>query len=217
MRPEDRFYVASITKTFVGTLALELVERKKLRLDSPIGAYLDGWPDGDQITVRQLLNHSSGIPPLGGDRGGEDPYSEDFSALVIEDLHRRFTVDEILAFVRDRRCSSRRGSAVSYSNVNTILLGQIIATVTGVSLGTALRTELFEPLELTATSYAAEKAPPIAPVPGLFPDRFRRDAGQHRRRRSDQPHYRHRSRRRHDLHRRRSRDVGRRSIEITRC
>ena len=66
---EDPFRIASITKTFVGTLALRLVQQQRLSLDDTVSHYLPDWPQGSQITVRMLLNHTSGLAPFGDDTG----------------------------------------------------------------------------------------------------------------------------------------------------
>jgi D-alanyl-D-alanine carboxypeptidase len=169
MKPDDVFRVASITKTFVGALVLTLVDDGRVKLDAPMNRYGLGWPNGDHITVRELLNHTSGIAPLGGDDGsGTDPYAQAFGAKILADLSHHYTPAEILAFVRPRPPLFPPGTATSYSNINTILAGQIVEHVTGQTLTAALRKRLLDPLKLTATHFAAEEALPIQPVPGLF-------------------------------------------------
>src|SRR5207302_2500805 len=69
MRAGDRFRVGSITKTFVATVVLELVGEGKLALDDTVERWLPGVvPNGKRITVRHLLNHTSGLFDFGGDR-----------------------------------------------------------------------------------------------------------------------------------------------------
>ena len=155
--PTDVFRVASITKTFVGALALELVEQRRLDLDDPVDKYIPRWPHGDEITVRELLSHTSGIPPFGGDSGIPNKYSNAADAFVFRDPAHRFTPAEILAYVRKRPLLFRPGTGTSYSNINTILLGEIIARITGRTLGQNLHAELLDPLLLNATKYAAEE------------------------------------------------------------
>src|SRR5207248_7609545 len=68
LRPEDRFRVGSVTKTFVATVVLELAAEKRLRLDDPIGRWLPGLlPDGGRITIRDLLDHRSGLADVADD------------------------------------------------------------------------------------------------------------------------------------------------------
>jgi D-alanyl-D-alanine carboxypeptidase len=162
----DQFRVASLTKTFTGAEILELVQRGSVKLDDHIAKYVSDWPHGDEITLRELLGHTSGIPPLGGDRGGPDPYADAAFAFTTADLHRRFTPEEVLDFVRDRPLLFAPGSATSYSNINAILLGQVIAKVTGMSVGKAFQRDLLGPLQLRDTHYAAEE--PAQPTAGLL-------------------------------------------------
>lgn len=163
----DQFRVASITKTFVAAEMLSLVDEGQAALDDHLEIYLPDWPHADEISLRQLLDHTSGVPPLGGDRGAPDPYSDASNALVLADLSHHFTPDEILAFVRDRPLLFPPGTSTSYSNVNTILLGKVISEISGLTLGEALHQDLLDPLSLTDTHYAAEE--PSEPVAGLQP------------------------------------------------
>jgi D-alanyl-D-alanine carboxypeptidase len=113
-----------------------------VRLDSPINSYGVNFPNGDRITARELLSHTSGIPPLGGDRGSPDRYSVAFQQKILADLHHHYTAAEIIAYVRDRPLLFPPGTATSYSNINTILAGQIVENMTGQTLTMALRTRL---------------------------------------------------------------------------
>jgi D-alanyl-D-alanine carboxypeptidase len=155
--PTDAFRVASITKTFVGALALRLIARGTISLDDTVAKYVPNWPKGDEITVRELLAHTSGIPPFSGDSGSPSKYSNATNGFVFGHPAHRFTPAEILAYVRRRPLLFTPGTRTSYSNVNTILLGEIIARVTGRTLGQNLHTELLDPLLLNATKYAAEE------------------------------------------------------------
>src|SRR5450432_3647102 len=68
LRPAAQFRIGSITKTFVATIVLQLVGEGRLRLDEPVARRLPGLlANGEQITVRQLLNHTSGLPDYTGD------------------------------------------------------------------------------------------------------------------------------------------------------
>jgi D-alanyl-D-alanine carboxypeptidase len=156
-RPGDAFRVASITTTFVAGVALRLVTEDRLRLDDPIARYLPNWPHGTQITIRELLAHTSGIPPFGGDTGAPDPYVDSANRLIQADVQRRFTPADVLAFVEDRPLSFPPGTRTGYSNVNTILLGAIITRVTGHTIGEMLHREIIDPLHLSSTRYAAEE------------------------------------------------------------
>jgi D-alanyl-D-alanine carboxypeptidase len=165
----DPFYVASLTKLFVGALVLELVDDHRIDLDATIGSFGVSWRGGDGITVRDLLAHTSGLPPLGGDRGRPDRYSSDMQALVAHDVHHRFTGEEIIAATHDRQLESRPGTTTSYSNLDTIVLGVIVEHVLHEPLVQALHERILDPLHLSSTRYVAAEPPPrgtIAIEPG---------------------------------------------------
>ena len=152
--PHVPFAIASITKTFVGTLVLQLADDGTVALDDLLAKYVPDFPNADRITLRQLLTHTSGIPPEGDD-AGESPYSAEFEDLILANLDKSFTPDEILAFVRDRPLDFEPGAGVQYSNINTILLAKVVEAVTGTDLTTALHKRLIDPLVLSHTYYAA--------------------------------------------------------------
>ena len=101
MKPDDIFAIASITKTFTAALILKSVRDGKIDLDAPINTYGVDFPNGDKITVRQLLNHTRGIPPLGGD-GGHDAYAEKLASThyaaaeppPVKPIPGEFTLDD---------------------------------------------------------------------------------------------------------------------------
>jgi len=100
LRADDEFRIASITKTFVGALALQLVQQGRLALDDAVTDHVPDWPRGSEITVRMLLSHTSGIPPLGGDTGSQDAYSEASTKFSLDHYGKNVSPDEVLAFRR---------------------------------------------------------------------------------------------------------------------
>jgi D-alanyl-D-alanine carboxypeptidase len=176
------FDVLSITKTFAGAVALDLIDDGKLGLDDPIETYVPGFPNGDRITVRHLLAHTSGLVPQWTEIG-ETPYSEEAWDFFVSggapdlghpNLEHSFTPEELLEFVKDRPLEFSPGEGARYSNVNTILLGEVIEAVTGTDIGTAYRERLLDPLGLRDTyDRATEDGPP--PIPG----RWRDERGTH--------------------------------------
>ncbi|MFI0447237.1 serine hydrolase domain-containing protein [Actinomadura sp. 6N118] len=146
---QGRFRIGSTTKTFTATVLLQLVAEKKVGLDAPIERYLPGLvPNGDHITVRQLLNHTSGLRE----------YLEDTETLPMDG-------DAFLAKVRYAtwapkdlvRLSTKRppyfppGTDWHYSNTNYVLAGLIIEKVTGRSYATEVRRRIVQPLGLRHT------------------------------------------------------------------
>jgi D-alanyl-D-alanine carboxypeptidase len=167
MKPTDEMAVASNTKTFVGALVLLLVRDGKVKLDSPINDYGVDFPKGDVITVRELLSHTSGIPPLGGD-GNSTLYAVEWQKKQLADLAHHFTVPELIGYVRHRPLLFAPGSSTSYSNINFDLAAQIVEHVTGKTWTEELHERLLGPLRLSSTYDAANETPPVPPVPGLF-------------------------------------------------
>jgi D-alanyl-D-alanine carboxypeptidase len=145
MRPGDRFRVGSVTKPFVATVVLQLVAEGRLSLSDTVERWLPGvLPYGDQVTVRQLLNHTGGVP--------------DFVLAPIIELYRgnRFrswAPEELVALIADRPPDFPAGTAWSYSNTDYVLAGLIVERVTGRSLGRELRRRIFRPLRLRDTYF----------------------------------------------------------------
>ena len=142
--PGTRFRAGSTTKTFVATVVLQLVGEGRLALDDPVGRWLPGLvPDGDTITVRQLLNHTSGLYDHTADPA--------IAAGIVE--NRVFAPSELLAVTAAHPLSFAPGTGWQYSNSNYVVAGLLVEAVTGHSLGRELRRRIFEPLGLESTSF----------------------------------------------------------------
>lgn len=124
-----QFGIASVTKTFVAAEIMRLADEAKLQLDEPVKRYLPETLglDTRDATIRDLLAMESGIPDP---RLVEDPSVE-------ADPDRAWTIDAIVDSIPDAR--ERPGGEFAYSNTSYILLGQVIESVTGTSLTSALR------------------------------------------------------------------------------
>lgn len=137
--------MGSISKTFVSATLLLLVEEGLLSLDDQIGEHLtNDYPNiGDSITVRQLLNHRSGL----NDYLNENPAS---TAAWGNDMNKIWTFDDILnGYVLAPNFAP--DSSWSYSNTNFVLAGLLIEEVTGQPWYEVLRQKVLDPLELTHT------------------------------------------------------------------
>ena len=144
LRPTARYRVGSITKTFVATVVLQLVGEGRLRLDEPVAKWLPGLlSNGHQITVRQVLNHTSGLTDY-----VEDP---DHFAGVVQ--NRVWKPRELVAMADKKPLLFAPGSAWKYSNTNYIVAGLLIKAVTGHSLARELNRRIFSPLRLDHTSF----------------------------------------------------------------
>ena len=107
----DQFEAGSNTKTFMAVLALQLVDRGRLELDAPVSAYLPGVvPNGANITVRMLLNHSSGLFSYTSD--------PDFFVRMDADPQHVHTEEELLAIAFGHEPTFAPGAGWSYSNTN---------------------------------------------------------------------------------------------------
>lgn len=148
--PETVFAVASITKTFVTALILQLAEEGTLSLDDPLADYLPDFPRADRITLRHLLSHTSGVFNF-----FEHPR---YNQQVFTDRGRRWTFEEIMGFVRAPYCAP--GACFHYSNTNFVLLGKVAEEATGQALATELRARFFDPLGLEHTAFQPDEATP---------------------------------------------------------
>jgi D-alanyl-D-alanine carboxypeptidase len=149
----DRFGVGSVTKTFVGRVVLQLAEEGKLDLDKTAQDYLDrkvvrGIPNTGTATLRQLLNHQSGIPDW--------EFQKDWIRKARGDrmeLGHVFGKTETLEYCTGDLLPATNppGERFSYSSTNYTLLGLIIEAVTGRSAEAEIRSRILEPLGLTNT------------------------------------------------------------------
>jgi D-alanyl-D-alanine carboxypeptidase len=148
MRVADRSRIGGMTKSFTATVVLQLVAESKLALGDKLGRWLPGViSNGDAISIRQLLNHTSGIYDYAGDETVLAPYLAGDLTYVFDPL----TGVQIAA---DHGPLFAPGTALSYSNTNYILLGMIVEAVTGNTIATELQARIFEPLQLRDTSFA---------------------------------------------------------------
>ncbi|MEH1126963.1 serine hydrolase domain-containing protein [Micromonospora sp. CPCC 206061] len=143
-----RFRAGSITKTFVATVVLQLVSEGRLRLDDTVEAWLPGVvPDGHRITVRHLLNHTSGLYDVV--RTLPMPPKQEF----LDNRWRTWTAAELVArAVANPATFEPPGSAYAYSNTGYLLLGQIVEEATGRSYKEEINSRLIRPLWLSGTS-----------------------------------------------------------------
>jgi len=147
MRADDKFRAGSIAKTFVSVVTLQLVEEGLFSLDDPLPTVLPGsittkFPGSDEITVRMLLNHSSGIP-------------EWLSPAVIEEIARDPTkvwdVNEFLDLAAGQAPYFAPGAGYRYSNTDYNLLGLIVEGATGRSWRDEVTERVIDPLHLENT------------------------------------------------------------------
>lgn len=140
--PQTKFRLASLTKQFTAAAILKLQEQNLLDVHSSLATYLPDYPNGEQITVHQLLNHTAGIPNF---TSFEDYHS----------LKKRIPtkLDDLIAWFSDRPLEFPPGERFSYSNSGYAVLTKIIETVSGLSYADFLQKHIFKPLEMHDSGY----------------------------------------------------------------
>ena len=152
MRADDRFRVGSVTKTFVATVVLQLAGEGTLTLEDTVDHWLPGLvPNGENITLRQLLTMRSGL----------FDYLNDGDTTVLEpylkgDVTRRWTPTQLIEIATTHDPNFPPGTSYRYCNTCYILLGMIVEAATGNSVGAELKRRIFEPLHLRQTSFDAK-------------------------------------------------------------
>jgi D-alanyl-D-alanine carboxypeptidase len=147
---ESQFLAGSVTKLFVATVAYQLIAAHELVSDATVDEYLRDWPRGNRITIAMLLGHRSGMGDFGNDFGKQ------LTELVLHDLDRVFSYDEVLDLVRAVPPVAQPGTTYHYSNANYIVLGAILERITHATLGQLLDTRIIKPLRLAHTLYGPD-------------------------------------------------------------
>ncbi|MFI9010074.1 serine hydrolase domain-containing protein [Actinosynnema sp. NPDC053489] len=165
---DGRFRVGSITKTFVSTVVLQLVGEGRVELDAPVQRYLPGLlPQGDRITVRHLLQHTSGLYnytaalPL-------DPDG------LLANRYRTWTPAELVALSTARPLDFEPGTGWRYSNTNYVVAGMLVEEVTGRPYREAVAQRVLRPLGLRSTFLPGTRTD----VPGPHAHGYVRAGGQ---------------------------------------
>ncbi|MER6530178.1 serine hydrolase domain-containing protein [Streptomyces sp. NPDC001508] len=156
VRPDGSFRIGSVTKSFVAAVVLQLAGEGRLRLDDPIGRHLPGVVrDADAVSVRQILNHTSGIYDYTEDpRVLEDP--ADPAALerwLSTGRWRTWTPAALVALADDPAHAAYfpPGTGWRYSNTDYLLAGLLIEKVTGHTYAQEVTRRILRPLHLTHT------------------------------------------------------------------
>lgn len=145
MKSDYRFRIGSVTKTFTATTVLQLVGENRVQLDDSIEKWLPGLIqgngyDGNQITIRQLLNHTSGI--------AEYLKSKDADIM---NSKKTYTAEEIVKIGLALPPDFSPGKGWSYSNTGYVILGMLIEKITDNSYAEEIEKRIIEPLDLSNT------------------------------------------------------------------
>ncbi|MER7106163.1 serine hydrolase domain-containing protein [Streptomyces sp. NPDC000229] len=152
--PQDRYRVGSVTKPFVATVLLQLQAEGRLDLDDTVERWLPGvvrgnGHDGRRITLRQVLNHTSGIYDITSDPGFQKKV---FGPDFLQHRYDTWTPRQMVAIAMTHRPDFAPGADWNYSNTNYLLAGMVIEKVTGRPYGKEVERRILKPLKLRATS-----------------------------------------------------------------
>jgi D-alanyl-D-alanine carboxypeptidase len=165
--PEMRYSIGSISKQFTAAAILLLQEEQKLSLDDPVSKYVPGLTRGDDVTIRQILSHTSGY---------QDYWPEDY---VMTPMLKPESAQQILDTWAKKSLDFDPGTQWQYSNTNYVIAGRIVETITGGPLMDFLTTRIFRPLgmlsvwnsdeakltQTDATPYYRNALGPLRPAP----------------------------------------------------
>ncbi|MBF6239387.1 beta-lactamase family protein [Nocardia otitidiscaviarum] len=149
--------IASNTKAFVATVVLLLVGEGRIDLDAPVERYLPGvvsgpGGEGSRITVRNLLQHTSGIPD----------YLTRIELGSVDALRRSRSADALIRLGLNQPAAFEPGARAEYSNTNYLLAGRLVEAVTGVAIGAEVTRRILVPLNLRGTYW------PLYPVENVI-------------------------------------------------
>ncbi len=157
---DDYVRIASNTKTIVATVVLQLVDEGLIALDDTLEQYVPGVPNGDRITIRQVLGMDAGIADY----------------VTVPEIAQGYVVDpmidvgpeQILGIIRASTPDFEPGERVRYSNSNYVLLGFIIESITGQSPATEVQRRIFDPLGMISSSFPLTAWMPEPAMHGYF-------------------------------------------------
>jgi D-alanyl-D-alanine carboxypeptidase len=138
--PETRFRIASVTKMFTAVSVMQLVQGGRVRLDAPLATYLPSAPHASEVTIRQLLNHTSGIWNYGDE------------AIRSGRVATPATPAAIVAYAADKPLDQVPGSKFDYSNTGYVLLGLVVEAVAHQPLAAYEREHIFAPAGMRDTT-----------------------------------------------------------------
>ncbi len=138
------FRIASNTKTMTAAAIVQLAQEGRLTFDDAVSKYIAGVPNGDKITIAELLDMRSGLYNYTD--------APEFAASIDRGMTKIWTPAELLAMAFARPPNFAPGTKYEYCNTNYVLLGLIIEKVGGKPLAEALRDRLFEPLGMQHTA-----------------------------------------------------------------
>ncbi|HVZ83779.1 MAG TPA: serine hydrolase domain-containing protein [Terracidiphilus sp.] len=144
--PEMRYSIGSISKQFTAAAILLLQQQGKLKLDDPVGKYVPGLTRGNEVTIREVLSHTSGY---------QDYWPEDY---LMTPMMKPATAQYILDTWAKKPLDFEPGTQWQYSNTNYVIAGEIVEKITGEKLTDFLAGHIFRPLGMKSVLDRDEKA-----------------------------------------------------------
>lgn len=166
LQPESQYFIASTTKLYTSAITLNLVARQAIGLDDPVAKYFDqsvmdgllvlkGVDYSGQVTIRQLLAHTSGLPDYFQQKKAN---GKSFLEELTAGIDQGWSFEEVIAETKKMKPAFRPGEKgkALYSDTNYQILGRLIETVSGKTIQTALEEFIFAPLGLQKTYLYAD-------------------------------------------------------------
>lgn len=146
-KPQTIFQIASLTKQFTAAGILMLQEENLLNVYDTLDKYIPDYPNGNNITINNLLTHTSGIPE----------YLDYTDSIDIENHDPNYTPDELIELFKNQPFNFNAGTSFEYSNSNYILLGYIIEKVSNMTYEDFIKNNIIIPLNLTSTGFLSSE------------------------------------------------------------
>jgi CubicO group peptidase (beta-lactamase class C family) len=143
--PDMRYSIGSVSKQFTATAILLLQEQGKLSIDDPVGKYVSGLTRGDEVTIREILSHTSGY---------QDYWPEDY---VMTSMMGPETAQQIIDTWAKKPLDFEPGTEWQYSNTNYVIAGRIIEVVSGENYWDFLTERIFRPLGMASVWNSDQK------------------------------------------------------------
>lgn len=144
MQPDQLMRIGSVTKQFAAAALLKQIDEGKARLDDPLSKFLPDYPNGGQITLLQLLNHTSGVKSYTGIAG-----------YMHNPIRRDLGTAELIKEFKDQPVDFAPGEKWAYNNSGYVLLGAVVEVISGKAWHQAIDDLLLKPAQITSVHYQA--------------------------------------------------------------
>lgn len=144
LQPDHLMRIGSVTKQFAAATLLKQIDEGKAALDDPLSRFLPDYPDGARITLRQLLNHTSGVKSYTGIPG-----------YMLNPIRRDLSTAELIKEFKDQPVDFQPGEQWAYNNSGYVLVGAVIEAISGKSWHQQLDDGLLKPAQITRVHFQA--------------------------------------------------------------